>query len=119
MISNYLISRISKQPIYKASERFVHILSRLRCNNYSPMNINFKNASPLKKDVNNTLSNKSMEKAESNISNTMLSMTTKRTFQPHTKRRKNKHGFLSRVQSSSGRKLNARRIAKGRWRVSV
>lgn len=122
MLSNFLISRVSKQVLYKHSERFVHIFTKQSGNSLksiSPLNVNFRKTSLLKNDVNNTLSNMNIMKTVENNSSTTLSMTTKRTFQPHTKRRKSKHGFLVRLKSSGGRKVIARRIAKGRWRVSV
>ena len=42
----------------------------------------------------------------------------KRTFQPHTLRRKRTHGFRARMKSVGGRKVLSARRAKGRARLA-
>jgi large subunit ribosomal protein L34 len=70
-------------------------------------------------DISNQIPTEVVEESETEQQDEATIQCIKRKYQPSWVRRKRRHGFLVRNRTPGGRNVLKRRIAKGRWRLTV
>jgi large subunit ribosomal protein L34 len=108
IVSNVIASYNAIQPIDLPCEQYQNPLI---INHSNPLNTI---PQPISLDL-PLIDEDSINPAEDNT----LYCVVVRTYRPNVKKRKRKHGFLSRIRTAGGRRVIQRRKGKGRWRLTA